>query len=138
MPAKDKFHGAVRIALEKDGWTITHDPLQVKLGKIEMQIDLGAEQMLAATRGNQKIAVEIKSFLSPSFITDFYSALGQFLSYKIALEEQEPDRVLYLAVPKETYDEFFALDFTQTAIERYELKIIVYAPAQEEVVKWIK
>ena len=138
MPAKDKFHGAVRIALEKDGWTITHDPLQVKLGKVEMQIDLGAEQMLAATRGNQKIAVEIKSFLSPSFITDFYSALGQFLSYKIALEEQEPDRVLYLAVPKETYDEFFALDFTQTAIERYELKIIVYAPAQEEVVKWIK
>lgn len=138
MAARDKFHGAVRTALEKDGWTITHDPLQVKLGKIEMQIDLGAEQMLAATRGNQKIAVEIKSFLSASFITDFYGALGQFLSYKIALEEQEPDRVLYLAVPKETYDGFFALDFTQTAIERYELKIIVYSPAQEEVVKWIK
>lgn len=138
MAVRDKFHGAVRIALEKDGWTITHDPLQVKLGKIEMQIDLGAEQMIAATRGNQKIAVKIKSFLSPSFITDFYGALGQFLSYKIALEEQEPDRILYLAVPKETYEEFFALDFTQMAIERYELKIIVYAPAQEEVVKWIK
>lgn len=87
MAARDKFHGAVRTALEKDGWTITHDPLQIKLGKIEMQIDLGAEQMLAATRGNQKIAVEIKSFLSASFITDFYGALGQFLSYKIALSK---------------------------------------------------
>lgn len=138
MGAKDKFHGAVRKALEKDGWDVTHDPLQVKFGRIEMQIDLGAEQLIAATKENQKIAVEIKSFLSLSFIADFYNALGQFLSYKIALEQQEPDRILYLAVPQETFDDFFTLDFTQIAIERYELKIIVYAPAKEEVVKWIK
>lgn len=25
MPAKDRFHDAVRAALIKDGWTITHD-----------------------------------------------------------------------------------------------------------------
>ncbi len=27
MSAKDIFHNTVRLALEKDGWTITHDPL---------------------------------------------------------------------------------------------------------------
>jgi len=27
MPAKDIFHDAVRIGLEKDGWVITDDPL---------------------------------------------------------------------------------------------------------------
>ena len=137
MAAKDKFHDAVREALEKDGWKITHDPLQVKFGRVEMQIDLGAEQLLAATKGTQKIAVEVKSFLGLSFITDFYNALGQFLSYHLALEHQEPDRILYLAVPEETFDEFFNMDFTQSAIERYELKIIVYAPLQKEVIKWI-
>jgi len=26
MAAKDKFHGAVRRALEKDGWLVTDDP----------------------------------------------------------------------------------------------------------------
>nr|WP_283752496.1 element excision factor XisH family protein [Roseofilum acuticapitatum] len=31
MSAKDVFHDTVRIALEKDGWTITHDPLFIKL-----------------------------------------------------------------------------------------------------------
>lgn len=137
MAARDKFHGAVRTALEKDGWKITHDPLQVKFGIVEMQIDLGAEQLLAAIKGNHKIAVEIKSFLSLSYISDFYNALGQFLSYKIALEQQEPDRVLYLAVPDEAYEQFFVLDFTQAAIERYDLKIIVYAPEKEEIAKWI-
>jgi hypothetical protein len=31
MPAKDIFHDAVKIALQKDGWTITHDPLFIRL-----------------------------------------------------------------------------------------------------------
>ena len=28
--AKDIFHDAVKYALEKDGWTITHDPYLLK------------------------------------------------------------------------------------------------------------
>jgi hypothetical protein len=76
MPAKDLFHDAVKRAFEKDGWSITHDPLHLRVGQIDMYIDLGAEQVLAAERDNQKIAVEIKSFLRTSTITDFYVALG--------------------------------------------------------------
>ncbi|MBD2518264.1 hypothetical protein H6G93_25475 [Nostoc sp. FACHB-973] len=45
MPAKDLFHNVVRYALEKEGWTITHDPLHLRVGKIDMYIDLGAEQV---------------------------------------------------------------------------------------------
>lgn len=43
--AKDLFHDVVRRSLEKDGWTITDDPLFLRFGGIEMYIDLGAEQM---------------------------------------------------------------------------------------------
>ena len=32
MPRKDKYHQAVRTALEKDGWKITDDPLTVQVG----------------------------------------------------------------------------------------------------------
>lgn len=46
-----------------EGWQITHDPLRIKIGTVEMAIDLGAEQLIAAERANEKIAVEIKSFL---------------------------------------------------------------------------
>ena len=32
MPARDLFHDAVRNALIKDGWTITHDPFRLSWG----------------------------------------------------------------------------------------------------------
>ena len=69
MPAKDVFHDAVRIGLEKEGWVITDDPLRIEVGDVEMYIDLGAEQVLAAEREGEKIAVEIKSFIGTSNIS---------------------------------------------------------------------
>ena len=108
MSAKDIFHDVVKEALQREQWTITHDPLRFKFGDVNFQIDLGAERLIAAERGEEKIAVEIKSFLNPSAITDFYAALGQFLSYRIALLEREPTRILYMAVPLETYQTFFS------------------------------
>jgi len=33
-------------------------------------------------KGKMKIAVEIKTFLGDSLITEFYTALGQYLSYR--------------------------------------------------------
>ncbi len=43
MSAKDRFHGAVRKGLEKEGWIITDDPLRIEVGDVEMYVDLGAE-----------------------------------------------------------------------------------------------
>ena len=138
MSAKDIFHEVVKEALQREQWTITHDPLRFKFGDVNFQIDLGAERLIAAERGEEKIAVEIKSFLNPSAITDFYAALGQFLSYRIALLEREPTRILYMAVPLETYQTFFQLDFTKKAIEIYQILLIVYDPNNQVLVKWTK
>ncbi len=44
-----------------------------------MYIDLGAEKLLAAEKNGHKIAVEIKSFLGSSALSEFHLALGQFL-----------------------------------------------------------
>ena len=54
--ARDRFHNAVRTALEKDGWTITNDPFQVSIGDVDFEIDLAAE-ILAAERADEKIAL---------------------------------------------------------------------------------
>lgn len=59
------------------------------------------------------------------------------MNYLVALEDQHPGRVLYLAVPVETYESFFRLEFGQIAIRRYQLKLIVYDPVQEVIVKWL-
>jgi XisH protein len=136
MSAKDTTHNLVKQALEKDGWTITHDPYYVKVGGVEMYIDLGAESIVAAEKAGRKIAVEIKSFLGASSISEFHTALGQFFNYRLALEEKEPDRVLYLAVPILTYNEFFTLQFIQKAVQRAELKLLIYTETTE-VLQWI-
>ena len=92
MPVRDTFYDAVKKALVKDGWTITHDPLRLPYGGIDLYVDLGAERLLAADKGQQRIAVEIKSFRSPSPMTDLERALGQYALYRAILEEQEPQR----------------------------------------------
>ncbi|MEH1892768.1 MAG: element excision factor XisH family protein [Nostoc sp.] len=137
MPARDIFHNAVKQALEKEGWKITHDPLPVSFELGDMYIDLGAEKILAAEREGEKIAVEVKSFFKTSVISEFHTALGQFINYRLALSEQEPDRTLYLAVPIDTYTSFFTIRLVQNIIKTYQLKLIIYQPVTEDIVEWI-
>lgn len=136
MPAKDYFHQVVRNALIKDGWVITHDPLTVPFGNINLHIDLGAERLLAAEKGSERIAVEIKNFLSSSVISEFHTALGQFLNYQIVLEENDPERNLYLAIPIDAYREFFSLEITHKIIQRHQVKLLVFSPEQEAITTW--
>ena len=110
--AKDLFHQAVKQALIKDGWTITSDPLTIRIDRVKLEIDLAAEKIFAAEKDGQKIAVEVKSFINPSNISDFHNALGQFLSYRLALQMTEANRVLYLAVPIDIFNTFFQERFT--------------------------
>ncbi|MBD1853634.1 XisH family protein [Leptolyngbya sp. FACHB-711] len=119
MSARDLFHNAVKIALEKDGWIITDDPLHIRIGGvIDMYIDLGAEKIIAAQKEGQKIAVEIKSFIGASTISKFHLAIGQFINYRYALEDADPERILYLAVPQNTYNDFFKLPFIQSVVSQ--------------------
>lgn len=136
MAAKDRFHQAVKSALEKDRWKITHDPLYINFAEVEMYIDLGAEKLLAAEKEWQKIAVEVKTFLNPSAISEFHTVLGQFLNYRFALETEEPDRILYLAIPLNISDTFFARRFVQLILQKYQVKLIIFDPEQEEIVQW--
>ena len=138
MSAKDVFHEVVKIALQKDGWEITNDPLKISLGGVNLSIDLGAEKLIGAEREGQKIAVEVKSFLErSSAISEFHTALGQFINYRGALKRLQPERVLYLAVPLTTYKTFFQLDFPKDMILENQLKMIVYDVEQEVIFKWI-
>lgn len=138
MSAKDVFHNAVRRALEKEQWIITDDPLFLRFGGVDMYIDLAAEQLMSAEKNGEKIAIEIKSFIGVSATTEFSNALGQFLKYQLALEEEQPDRILYLAIPFDTYRSFFTLELPRRLVERYRVNLVVYEPETEAIVKWQK
>jgi hypothetical protein len=134
--ARDLFHDAVKNALLKEQWMITADPLKIKIDGVKFEIDLAAETVMAAEKEDRKIAVEIKSFLNPSTITDFHAALGQFLNYRLALQMTEPDRELYLVVPFETFTSFFQERFIREAVNLYQIKLAVYEPEKEVIIEW--
>jgi hypothetical protein len=137
MSAKDIFHAVVRSALEKEGWIITDDPLYLKVDDDKLYVDLGAENtLLGAERYGEKIAVEIKCFLGLSLINQFHEAMGQAWNYKVVLEEQQPTRVLYLAVPEDIYEEFFTRRLAQMSVTQMQLKLLVFNPLTEEIVSW--
>jgi XisH protein len=136
--AKDIFHNAVKIALQKEGWTITDDSYTINIPefKPKQDIDLGAEKMLAAERGVEKIAVEIKSFIQPSIVYDFHTALGQYMNYLIGLRKQEPNRILFLAIPTYASRSFENLGMIMEEIETYKVKLIVYDADNQTITQW--
>ena len=136
MAPRDAYHNTVKVALQKEGWQITHDPLVVELSSGRLEIDLGAEQLIAAQKDNIQIAVEVKSFLSPSTTSEFHLALGQFLNYRVALKVKEPNRVLFLAVPVKVYHNFFSGELAQLSISEYHVKVVVFDPESEVIVQW--
>jgi hypothetical protein len=102
------------------------------------QIDLGAEKLLAAEKGLEKIVVEVKSFLNESLTTDFHIALGQYLNYKTGLRKINEDRILFLALPKEAYNDIMKHEFLSASIEDYGVKLLVYDDTEPVIVLWQK
>lgn len=137
MPAKDAFHETVRTALQKEGWKITHDPLTLEVDALtDLYIDLGAEKLIAAERGIEKIAVETKSFVGQSAISEFHTAIGQFINYRYALADTEPDRSLYLAVPQTIFETLFTRPFVSSVVRRSQVYLLIYSITTEEIVRW--
>jgi hypothetical protein len=126
----------VRNALIKDGWTITQDPLFIEYGQEDMYIDLGAERLLAAERGTVKIAVEVKSFVGTSTLTELHNALGQYQIYLAVLEKIEPERRLFLALSKAAFEELSEMATFELVVARFGIAMLVVRIGEEEIAQW--
>lgn len=137
MSRRDDLHFPLRRTLEKDGWRITSDPLILVLGQTLLKADLGAEKLFTAEKEGRKIAVEIKDFDASSVISELEKTMGQLQLYQWALEEQEPDRQLFLAITQAVYVKHFQKQIFQIAIQRNKINLLIYAPDQEVIIQWI-
>jgi XisH protein len=138
MTARDKVHQAFINALLTDGWDITHDPFPLTYGDQQLYVDVGAEKgAIGAEKGEQKIAVEIKSFLNRSAVHDLQDALGQYEMYRLVLSDNDPERILFLAVPERVYEGYLKHSFGQFILTGAKVKIIVFNERKEVIIKWI-
>jgi XisH protein len=136
MPAKDFYHDTVKTALIKDGWVITDDPLSLRIGDRNASVDLGAERLIAAQKGLEKIAVEIKSFLGPSPMTELEKAWGQYFLYKRVLGKRDPERCLYLAVSQTIFETLFQEEVGLILLEEPGFRLVVFSADTEEILQW--
>jgi hypothetical protein len=143
MPAKDIYHQLIKKALEKDGWLITDDPYVISYGERFLFIDLGAtnvsdsSSIIGATKGEEKIAIEIKNFRSKSPILDLEQAIGQYVLYQLLLKQVDPARKIYLAITQQMKEEIFSEPLGELVIEQLPLKLIVIDLKLQEVHEWI-
>jgi hypothetical protein len=138
MARRDLLHDSAKHALQKDGWLITHDPYILPFGLSVVEIDLGAERLIAAERGAERIAVEVKSFLADSTLYEFHAALGQYLNYRVVLKTTDAERQLFLAVSEGVFASFFAQPVVQTILGEYQVRLLVFDPKNEQVRQWTK
>jgi hypothetical protein len=136
--AKDFFHQHLKSALITDGWTITHDPYYLKVDNVTYPIDVAAERIIAAEKGFEKIAVEVKSFLRDSMVNEFHGALGQYLTYDTNIVLQEPDRLVYLAITEKIYESMAKTRAIINSLERFNVRLIIFDPEKKEITAWIK
>ena len=136
VPAKDIYHACVRNALLKEGWTITHDPYTITFGQKDVFVDLGAERLVAAEKGGERIAVEIKSFQGASDIRDLEMALGQYVFYRSLLTRMEPGRKLFLAIPQSVFVNTLQEPIARPVLIDQAVALIAFDPEQEVIVQW--
>ena len=140
MSRRDDFHYPVRRALEKEGWTITHDPAVLYFRELRMRADLGAERLLAGEKEGRKIVVEVKDFDGPSLASELQRMIGQLELYQWAIDEQTPGDELFLAVSRAVYDDRIqpVLTAFNAIVERKQIKLIIFDETQEVILKWIR
>jgi hypothetical protein len=134
MPAKDYYHDTVKRALVKDGWVVSKEQVKLKIGKRRLWIDL------LATKSAQSLAIliEVKGFEnSPSLIEELGKATGQYVIYRAAIAAKQLDMPLYLAVPLAAFSGILSEDLGKQVTQETGIKLLVFDPVKEEIVRWI-
>jgi len=134
MPARDFYYETVKKALTTDGWRITHDPLRLSWGGKDLYVDLGAERLLAAEKAERQIAVEIKSFAGMSQMNDLEKAIEQYIVYQAILAEREPQRELYLAVPRDIMRDLFEEPLGKLLLGKHLVRVFGFDTQKEVIV----
>ena len=135
MPAKDRYHEAVKRALLKAGWRIEREQITFILEGRHVQMDLKISDPRFPE--SAPAYVEIKSFLSRSPMDDLSLAIGKYAMYRIILDELELNTTtLYLAVPLEAYQGILKERIGVLMRQRVGVVLLVVDVVQEVVKEW--
>ncbi|MDQ7026402.1 MAG: element excision factor XisH family protein [Anaerolineae bacterium] len=135
MPAKDKYHDTVVNALKKDGWCIVRENVVIGDATRQLFIDILAKR--ENDEPVEAILVEVKVFEGArSPMTYLEKAIGQYMLYLSFLDYVNNSTPLYLAVPSTIYNDLLSEDIVSHAIQFLKIKLVIFDPRLEQIVKW--
>jgi hypothetical protein len=134
MPAKDRYHDVVVRALRKAGWTILEEQVALSMPRRRVWIDIRA----AKDADNVAILVEVKGFerlASP--VAYLAEVIGQCVLYQAILDYAQVNDRLHLAVPAAALTGILGEEIGRQAVQRAQVRLILFDPVQEEIRQWI-
>lgn len=134
MPAKDRYHDAVKHALITDGWQIEDEQFPLTIDQRNLWIDI------QASKGDPRliILVEVKELADvDSAVEALANALGKIELYRVALQAAKLTYPLFMAVTKESYEGILSETLGQLALNRARIPLIVFDHEAERIIQWI-
>jgi hypothetical protein len=133
MPAKDVYHDLVVKMLRRERWNVIQEQVLVTIPKRKLWIDLRVQNSMG-----EKALVEVKSFLNvPSPVEYLSAALGKYILYRAILDSFISDEPLFMAVPRTAYDGILNEPVGQIAIDKGQLKLVVFGLLERDKLVWI-
>ena len=108
-----------------DGWTITDDPPRISFGSRDLYVDLGADEQttLGRKRKSSELPLRFRVFSTvPSYIIWKEAMWDNTRSIERSSRDPDPDRLLYLAVPRYTFETILAEKFGQLIVSELHLR----------------
>jgi hypothetical protein len=137
MPSYDQCHEQVMRALQKDGWQIDEQQVPIKLDRRKVFVDMRVGRVMNGSR-QQMLLLEVKCFPDAKNTTqEIYTAIGQYILYRVMLRKVEFDVPLYLSIPENIFSDVFD-DSVRQAIQETQIKLVIVNLDEERIVQWIE
>lgn len=138
MPAVDVCEPQVIKALDKAGWDVKQRQYSIRLRRRSSRYVHADLLLIHRNTQQQLIVVEVKCFNeSPSLLSEFYCAVGQYLFYRNALKWDQKTEVLYLAIPESIYARLLEVPAVGLMLTEVKVNLIIVDLEREEIKQWI-
>src|SRR4051812_14518573 len=138
MSTREQFRVAVKNALIKDGWTISHDPYLAPFLDGRESYEFASERPMGAERANERIVVEVRSCVGDYELDRFAAALGRYELSRYLVRKGGLDCSIWLAIPDLVYMSVLGMDGGRELQADLRLKLVVIDPFREQVWHWIE
>ena len=72
-----------------------------------------------------------------SRVNDLEKALGKYILYYDIMQELEPERLLYLAITQDVFEDIFQQPIGQILLNNQRFRLIIFHAKQEVICQWI-